>query len=297
MACLNRNEEKMKKSIFNFSNIVLGVFITLFACVAVGANSGKKAQYGLPAQEFIHDPYTKLIALAGTKSQTRISFPPYAIKEVVGDSNKYKMIHDASGASVFLMPKVKVGEKIDLTVITTGGKTQDILLNVKDSEGSVILIKTQENQTSSNPIILKLTEQINKRKLAEAKKLLKAMSYGNKGKYDVTEFSALKCSSSKRHKHKTDCAGNLITTIKNVDEHGMNLDLEIREKKVYRYKVSQLKGLVLEIKNKTKESSSFREEQLSDLFSGTLLTSIKSNQIQANGVIYAFVVLDDSDEQ
>ena len=109
--------------------------IVLTFCVAT-----KSYAEWIEALEFQYNQAKKISATLGTMSQTRISFAPYSIKEIVGDSNKYKIIHDSLGMSIFIIPKVKAGEKIELTIITSGGKTQDFVFDVKDTQGSVILI-------------------------------------------------------------------------------------------------------------------------------------------------------------
>ena len=52
------------------------------------------------AQEYMYDTSKKIRAQIGTKSQSRISFGSFGIKEVVGDANKYTLIHDSIGGNV-----------------------------------------------------------------------------------------------------------------------------------------------------------------------------------------------------
>ena len=73
-------------------------------------------QIGIVAQEFNYDPTRTISAIIGNKSQTRISFCKVGIREVVGDNNKFSMVHDTLGMSVFISPKVKLGETINLTI-------------------------------------------------------------------------------------------------------------------------------------------------------------------------------------
>ncbi len=268
------------------------------------ATDKNKVNAGVQAQEFVYDPTHKILAIIGSKSQTRISFGSIGIREVVGDNNKYSMVHDTLGMSIFISSKVKVGETINLTIISNGGKFQDISLSVKDGEGKVILIR-ETNKASENTVIAKIS--IGTQKLNEAKDMLKAMVLGVRSKYDVTTLfeeakptPCAKCSSS-RVRGNSNRAGILVAFMPVQDNHnnGKSLvgqGLEIRETHVYKYKLGKIKGIALEIKNKTKEPWQVKTNLLSKMFRGVLLTNIETQVIPANTTIYSFVVMNDEVE-
>lgn len=285
----------------NFINMFLSVAFLILSVISTESHAVNdqfsKAEskidiHGATAQEFPHDSHKKITAVIGTKSQTRISFGSYSIKEVVGDSNKYKMIHDSQGMSIFILPKVKAGEKIDITIISSGGKVQDLSLVVKDTEGSVISIGGSKNKANSSVSDVML----------EAKEMLKAMVRNKKGKYDVTSFTVLSNTKNCKNCRKNKMAdksysATLVDLRKNNYELSAFSDLEIREIELYNYKLIGLKGLVLEIKNYTSAPIVVTEEDLSKLFKNTLLTSMKYKVIPAKSSVNCYVVLRDIEQK
>lgn len=263
------------------------------------------------AQEFVHDQARQIALVIGTKSQTRISFGNLGIKEVVGDSNKYTIVHDALGMSIFIMPKVKVGEKINITIISGGGKVQDLSLRVRDGEGGVILIRDNggdkdiENlgisktaNTSANDGVAHHKASISIEKFSEAKEMLKNMVLGIRGKYDVTELiengEKMRCSKCLQNRIRKNVGNN--NKEEGVLVASTLIGLEVRETQVYKYRLAGIKGIVLQIKNNTKKQEVFDDQVLSTMFTGTILTNSESNIIPAKGSIYAFVVMNDKEE-
>jgi len=278
-------------------------FLSFFAVKAMAQDVG--------VQEFVYDPTRQISALAGTKSQTRISFGNVGIKEVVGDSNKYTMVHDTLGTSIFIMPKVKVDEKINITIISGGGRLQDLSLRVKDGEGGVILIRDKSRDrnienlgvsktvnTGSSEGVAHYKASVGIEKFSEAKEMLKSMVLGIRGKYDVTELIengvTLRCSKCLQNRIRKNIS-------KDRKESGVLvastlIGLEVRETYIYKYRLAGIKGIVLEIKNKTKKREVFDNQILSTMFAGTILTNSESNTIPAKGSIYAFIVMNDKEE-
>lgn len=190
----------------------------------------------------LHYKYDKTRVLEvsiGTKSQTRISFRPYKIKEVVGDSNKYKLISSNTGSYVFIAPKAKEGEKIDITIITSSGKAQDISLKIDGGYGKSIVILDE----TVHP---KYQQELDQ----EAKLLVNSMIKGRKSKYDVTDFTA-----------------------KSLLFKGANPDIEINKTKLFRYDLYNLIGLVIDIKNIGKDKIECEDISLKNLFNNPLLIS------------------------
>jgi hypothetical protein len=294
-------------------------FLLLFAVRALAdsteptkADESKRVTIGTIAQEFNHDPTRKISAIIGSKSQTRISFCKVGIREVVGDNNKYSMVHDTLGMSIFISPKVKLGETINLTVISNGGKFQDLSLLVTDSEGKVILISDNKSATEE-PLPSKTS--IGAQKFIEAKEMLKAMVLGVRGKYAVTDFvedakaiACAKCSPSRVRgkKGKKSKEGILVAFIPLQDkdssdkslvgQNSVGQGLEIRETHVYKYKLSKLQGIVLEIKNKTKKPWEVSADLLNKMFRGVVLTNIETQIIPANTSVQSFCVMNDTEE-
>lgn len=111
------------------------MILIFFAHVAIAKDTP------LHAQIFLHQPHHKIKAIIGDKSQNRISFEPAGIREIVGDDSAYQVLHDRRGHNVFIAPKVQAGHIIEMTLISNGGKVQDISLKVVDGYGQAIIIK------------------------------------------------------------------------------------------------------------------------------------------------------------
>lgn len=275
-----------------YKNIIKLVLIafTITRTESANANTELKSQqakaYDHSAIEFEHNPYAKIITNIGAKSQTRISFKPYYITEVVGDSNKYKLISGMHASSIFILPKVKAGETIDLTIITNNGRAQDLSLNIDAGSGKTIYIK--EDITSKS-------EAINK--LLEAKHMIKVMARGGNGRYAVTDFTL-----QGKNKGVLISATNKTDFNHHVDNVTTNIheDLEIRETKLYSYSLYKLKGLVISIKNNGKSTINFDEHVLSKMFAGSLMVSTSSSgnkDIKPSKTIKAYVVIEEGIEE
>lgn len=259
----------IKKNI-TISLMFILMFFNAFEVSAKHASSNL-VKNTILAQEFNYDAHARIVANCGKKSQTRISFPPYTIREIVGDSNKYKLINDQRGASIYILPKVGAGEKINITLITTGGKSQDLSLNVVEGEGSLIILKQHHLGLSD----AKDNQHQDYAYLNRAKAMLKAMTKGSKGKYDLTEVK------------------KIIATIKNSNGNGLLRNLEVREDKLYRHREDELKGVALTIRNKTNSLANISEQDISSMFKNTLLTTISSNVISPKSCTRAFVIMSD----
>jgi TraK protein len=254
---------------------------------SLGAFSYACNTFGSDALVFEHDSTKKIKAVLGTKSQTRISMPPYSIREIVGDSNKYKIIHDTLGASIFIIPKVKAGNTIELTIITTGGKTQDFSFDIKEIEGSTILINS--SKLSNNKSI---------NKIEAAKEMIKHMAKRNVGKYYVIDLSNQKSTTNScKNYRKKPTPGVPITCRGAFEMPTAFKGLEIKETHIYGYKLEGIKGIILQIQNTTKKSFEINEEDLRNIFKNALLISLESKTIKPKSFIKALVVLDLKEEE
>jgi len=310
---MNKKKQKTCNSAFNY--MVLALVFVVIAVIAIIASASElplpkpqdkaSTESSINAQEFFHDSSKKIKAIIGTKSQTRISFGPYSIKEVVGDSNKYRMIYDIRGMSVFILPKVKAGENIDITIISSGGKVQDLSLHVVDTEGSIISIKTGLRQTNftktSSDILENKYSEIER--LVEAKKMLKAMVCCKKDKYDIIDFTSpwnksfcTNCKKNKMISTGKKSQGELVVLDNDNYKQASFGDLRIREVLIYKYELASLKGVVLEIKNPTKRTITVCEKDLSRLFEGTVLTSMEYKVIQPKSSVFCYIIIHDFDQ-
>ena len=97
------------------------------------------------AKIYNHEPYLRIKSSIGIKSQNRINFSNYGIREIIGDDTQYQIIHDSQGNNIFLIPKVLVGEIIEITLVSNSNKVQDLSLEVIDDFGQTIVICTEQS--------------------------------------------------------------------------------------------------------------------------------------------------------
>lgn len=285
--------------IFYLGLIFLALSLTgIIAPIAVAYGAGMENAQGstssISPQERAYSANTKISALINNQSQTRISFGSLTIKEVIGDTSRYYMVHDGLAKSIFITPKVKAGEKIDISIVTSCGKIQDMLLVVSlDPCGAIVIRNTTDRADTTKD-------------LKEASLMLRSMVFGKKGKYDVTDLTSLANGKRNRKAQRSNLFGGGVKTLGQgilltLDTYNTSYkafrDLEIRENKVYQYKASGLRGVILEIINRSKKSKEFMGKDLDEIFPGTLITHVKSTFLAPKSSIYAFVVFRDKEDK
>ncbi len=165
----------------------------------------------------------------------RITMLPHRIMQVTGDESKYKLKIDEDGSNVYIMPLVKVGEKIELSMKTSTNYTEDLELVVSNKAGRTFHLKrvgSDENTSSVN--------------LLEVKEMLRLMQEGSVGKYFVKDT-------------------NRIFKLRN--------GLGARQIKSYRY--GDLIGAVLEVKNHTRKDIKLDETDFANLFKNSRAVSFQ----------------------
>ena len=250
-----------------------GIIAPVAAAYGAGMESIQSSASSISPQERAYSANMKISALINNQSQTRISFGSFTIKEVIGDTSRYSIVHDGLAKSIFITPKVKAGEKIDISIVTSCGKIQDMLLVVSPGPCGAIVIRDT-------------TDRVDRTKdLKEASLMLRSMVFGKKGKYDVTDLISWANGRRNKRAHGNNLFGGgaqtlgkgvLLTLDASNPSYKAFCDLEVRENKVYQYKASGLRGVILEITNRTKKSRGFLEKDLDEIFPGTLITHVKS---------------------
>jgi hypothetical protein len=140
-------------------NYILGVLIICGSCSSASAI-------------LIHGDNSKRLTVSISKSGlNRISNPPYQITQVTGDDSKYRLKHDEDGANIYLMPLVKVGEYIEVSVKNNIGDVQDLELKIDNIKGQVVIIDGSSAQNVQNLQRENITE------------MMQAMRQGRSGKF------------------------------------------------------------------------------------------------------------------
>ena len=114
-------------------------FSFIFLFVIVQPSRMIFADY-IQAKIYNYKPHHRIKTHIGTKSQNRINFGNYGIREIIGDDNLYQLIHDSNGHNIFILPKAPAGAIIDITLVSNSNKIQDLSLEVMDDFGQTIII-------------------------------------------------------------------------------------------------------------------------------------------------------------
>ncbi len=127
---MNKNYTK-----FSLIFLVVGGYIIFRSSMDVFASY----EY-VQARIYNYNPHHRIKSYIGIKSQNRINFGNYGIKEIIGDETLYQLIHDSSGNNIFIIPKAHIGEVIDITIVSNSHKVQDLSLQILDDFGQTIVI-------------------------------------------------------------------------------------------------------------------------------------------------------------
>jgi hypothetical protein len=178
--------------------------------------------------------------------------------EVIGDESKYQLLSDTLGSNIFIKPQVPVGSHFTISLIGISGKAVDLELRVRDIGAVAIIIdelpkeegadKIRDHQAKSNIDI------------REEALMLKSMKLGVSSKYYVVESKSL-----------------LSNTKLPVSLKG----LKVLKEKTYRF--GDLTGVVLLVKNRSKQDLALQEEDFSHLFCGTTLVHLGSSTLSKGG--------------
>lgn len=220
--------------------IVLGSFIV---CVP----SGYATLYKLNEEQKIRVNISKY-------GLNRITMPPYEIKQVTGDDNRYKLKYDPDGRNVYLAPLVKVDDVIEISLKNSIGVVQDMELVVQNIKGQTITIDSR-NTDMVGRLVLDTDDN--------AKKMMQHMHQNIVGKFYVRD-----------------------SNINIPNPFGLN----IRQIKFYKY--DHLEGAVLLVTNKGKSILMINLNDISKLFKGSLLALIKDgdSKLLPGQSKYVFIV-------
>lgn len=201
-----------------------------------------------------YQPNNVIRAWLSGDSINRIEFKGQAIAEVIGDEAKYQLITDKYGKNIFILPKVRVGESFNVSLISTSGLVQDMQLVTGNMESQSILIEF----SSQNNAALEYKETAD---------MLRSMKSGHKGKYYVEEH-------------------NIKITTHLMSSNSPNI--EIFKKETYRF--GGLLGVILSVKNKSKTAIYLNEQDFGKIFTGTIATHIESNLLEAGSKNLVLIV-------
>ena len=183
----------------------------------------------------------------------RISAFPYHIKEIIGDKSKYEFLSSDDGSNIFIIPKVKLGSRLELAIINSNGAIYDLLLTAgKKSAPAIHLESFTQNQS----------RHLSQNKANEQSQILKMISH-------------MSC-----NHHSTYYVQNTNRNIAN------SLGLKLKQTKTWRF--GNLVGTVIDVRNLSRSTKLLKENDFKSLFQRTKAISITGGNIlppQANSQI------------
>jgi len=235
---------------------LLTFMLIIISMIIIFTPKVTRAEGNIPAQIYRHDSGRRIKAKISFKGVTRINFGSYGIKEVIGDESKYNLIASSDGGNVFITAKCSVGDVIDLTLVDVSHKIQDLSLVVSDIPSQTIII----NKDFSASGLVDIRD-------AEVAELLQSMISSNNEKYYVN---------------------NQSETIY------LSPELEVTKRYSYGYKLYNLYGVILQIRNITTGSLKLSELNVDSLFKNILVASFSDKELVPGAYITVYLVMNEN---
>jgi hypothetical protein len=219
----------------SFKNYLISVFIIIgslcFTTVLAWAS-----------RELDFNSFKTVETVIGAGELNRIQVKGGEVLEVVGNENKYSLYWSSDWRNLFIVPKVEVGETINMSLILGSGLAQDIRFTVGDVVGQTIFINNSYlNQT--------LGQELEH----EIRAMFEAMREDIKGKYYV------------------------IPVRRSLWIDGLARNVVIRQLKAYLYK--GLTGSVLEVHNRSRGLIKLKDQDFNNMFVEVVAVSIENPKL------------------
>ena len=210
------------------------------------------------SQNFMFSEAKKIEAVISEVELSRIAITGGEIMEVIGDESKYSLYWSGDWRNLFIKPKVEAGERIELSLIASHGKAQDIGFNVAAVSGQTIFINMGNSARDSSNSLVSIPDPRLKSEIAS---MMRSMIEGVKGKYYVV--------------------GN-----KRVVKQSK--ELLIKQSASYRFR--DLSGAVLLVKNLTSKPLTLNEPDFKNLFSRPLAINLSSNVLKKGETTSVYII-------
>ena len=246
--------------------------LTLLSGIAISTLPSITLGDDLVAKEYSITPNKRIEAVIAGGELNRIYTGSLEIMEIVGDESKYSLHWSSDYRNFFIFPKVEVGEIIEISLVTSGGITQDIRFTVGDcSARSIFLSKGIDNaKNSSNfPYESEYQDQtnLNHNLKYEIDAMIRSMQIEDEGKYYVLDN-------------------------KRIISH--DKQLLIKQEKSYRWK--NINGAVLTLKNKTRKIVSLSEEDIKSKFANVVAANLYQKELSPRGSTKMLVITKEADD-
>lgn len=154
------------------------------ACIILLLNIATSSNIFGSTQEFKAQG-KPVIAKVSTGKQNRIEISKSPIIEVIGNAAQYRIIANPNADYFYLVPQVRSGSKIDLSIIHGDSKAIELTLDVGAGDSEAIRIFDNDEAAGN----LKSTKpQEFAREIAD---MMRHMVLGKKGKYHIEKVSKI----------------------------------------------------------------------------------------------------------
>lgn len=238
----------MKVQYFNFlfgsslkiASLKIGAVIMILLTYLSVAN-GKEIEINTRA---------KIEAVIGAGTINRIQVQGGEIMEVVGDESKYSIYWSGDWQNLFLVPKIEVGEMLELSLVFSGGLVQDVIFTVGDVTAQTIIISIDGGGKDTGIHDSRLDQHLKE----DITAMMRAMLEGERGKYYVREVK--------------------LNLTKQQDKQS---GLSIKQIQAYRYQ--ELSGAVLLVENRSGKPIKLEENYFNELFKGIVAINLPTEVI------------------
>ena len=102
------------------------------------------------AQTFVMNEHERLEARISSKELNRLQVTGERIASVFGSQGTFSLEHEEVKGQVFLKVQEGAPSRMDVSVVTESGLTQDLVLRVMPGEGQTLLLKPSKSSTPSS---------------------------------------------------------------------------------------------------------------------------------------------------
>jgi hypothetical protein len=188
----------------------------------------------------------KIIAKVSAGVQNRIEVVKSSIVEVIGNTAQYSIIANPNSDYLYLIPRVRPGNNIALSIIHGDSKAIELSLKVESGSGETIIIDDSNSDLKNKDGELNSTKPQDLVK--ETAEMMRHMVLGKKGKYHVEDIN------------------RIITTPKTSD---INLNFALK----YNFENAGLIGRKVIITNKSSQPLNITPSDFEHLFENVIAIS------------------------
>ena len=256
---------RIGKALLLSLSISISLLFCFGSCAIVSASAS--------ASEFTLNPKKTIEALLAFGKMNRIKLEGgLELLDVVGDESKYKLYRSSDSSNIFVVPTLPVGEILQMSFVMVGGQAQDVRFTISDATSNTIFIGTDLAQRK-----LELQMEFS----LKVDQMLEAMTDGRRDKYYVIDHD--------------------LEPLVALGEKGLSGRNQLDIYKLKTYKMKELTGLVLLVKNNTKTAIQLGVSDFKGIFKGEVVRAKFGSKnfasLEAGTRMIVCIVIDNSNEK